>query len=201
IRRQSDFAMSLYKESVKATRYGKEFPDFLEDHWYYFEYLEQIKLWEKVFGKVKLLVFEDLIDSGKLVENFFKSLNLDVTGLPIPQIKNESLCPDFFEFKKQINRTVISEKQLRRIRFFLEQENGFWIYKYNINPKKLIAKSDELNRFQEKFILENKKLLEEYIGNKNELFSEHKYLKSQEYQGLDEKTKNEIFLGYLTHLD
>lgn len=201
IRRQSDFAMSLYKESVKATRYSKTFLDFLDEHWYYFEYFQQIKLWEKIFGKVKLLIFEDLINSGKLVENFFKSLDLDVTGLPIPKIKNESLCPDFFEFKKQINKTAISENQLKTIRHFLEQRNYFWISNYNVNTKELVVESDDLNKFQEKFIVENQRLLEEYFGNRTKLFPDRKYLKNQEYQGLDESRKLGIFVDYLNYLN
>lgn len=201
IRRQADFAMSLYKESVRTKRYSKKFSVFLDEHWYYFEYIKQIKLWEKFFGKVKVLVFEDLVATGNLVENFFSSLDLNIKDLPTTQIANKSWCADFFEFKRRMNATSCPAERLEDIKFFLEKNNTLWMSEHEQTSKDLVVSTETLNQFQAKFNTENETIATGCLLKKcDKLFSGRIYLKNEEYKGLDSKRECEIFSRYLDYL-
>lgn len=201
VRSQANFALSLYQENVKVRRYSPEFPAFLEEYWYYFEYLKQIELWEKFFGRVKLLIFEDLVKDGNLVSNFFEALNqIDTKSFITPEKTNESLCPDFLEFKRQMNRTSFSRINLNSLRQFLVKNSQAWIKERKITTKEIVADSSTLNEFQSRFEHENKILANKYFDDRETLFPEYIYLKESEYKGLQTEHAFQIFARYANSL-
>lgn len=201
VRRQADFALSLYQENVKVRRYSSEFPAFLEAHWYYFEYLKQIELWEKNFGSVKLFVFEDLVKDGNLVSNFFEALNgIDTKSFVLPEKTNESLCSDFLEFKRQMNRTSFPRANLNNLRQFLVKNSQSWAKERKTKTQQLVADSDILNEFQHRFEHENELLADRYFDGRDALFPAYTYSKEEEYEGLQSDYAFKIFARYASSL-
>ncbi|MGK7909743.1 MAG: hypothetical protein AB4040_21255 [Synechococcus sp.] len=201
IRRQADFALSVYQENIKVRKYGREFTSFLYDQWFLFKYLQQIRLWEDIFGKIHILVFEDLLKDSDLVKSFFSSLGLNTESFPKPQVVNERLCPDFIEYKRRMNLTSSDPEFLTRLRNFLQETNSQWIKEHDINPKELIVSKNILNSFQTQFIQENEQIVSRYFQNqRNSLFPKNSFLSARIYQGLTNQRSDEITARFMQHI-
>lgn len=200
IRQQAGFAMSLYQENIKVRRYSKPFSVFLDEHWYYFEYLKQAEMWKEFFGSVRLLAFESLTKGGKLVENFFKSLdNINIENCIFPERTNESLCPDFLEFKRMMNQTSFSLNELRSLRYFLEENSASWFSEQG-KKKKIVVEAETLNKFQASFLEENNKLARIYCGQEESVLPVKRYSAGEEYGELKPEQAFEIFARYAKSL-
>lgn len=124
IRRQDKFATSLYQETVKVNRYSKKFSFFLNEFSLRFNYLKNIRLWQKYFDNVNVVVFEDLTKNGNLEFNFAKHLGIkSLDGCEFTKIKNESLPSALVEFKRLINGLPLSLNTLKNISTKLLNKN------------------------------------------------------------------------------
>ncbi|GAB4064577.1 hypothetical protein KHC28_12355 [Ancylobacter sonchi] len=115
LRRQDDFSRSLYQENVKAKHMKQDFRHFLKTRLPFFQYLEQINLFKKYFKIVDIAIFEDLAKDGELIRDFFHHIGIDIGKIDKIAEFNESLPIELVEFKRQLNMTGLSKRELAAI--------------------------------------------------------------------------------------
>ncbi|ODN71014.1 hypothetical protein [Methylobrevis pamukkalensis] len=124
VRRQDDFARSLFQENVKSNRVNVDFLSFVEDNIGFFEYNRQYELFKKYFPIVRVLVFEDLANDGKLVREFFEQLGCKTGRMKLVPELNESLPMELTEYKRLLNDGPFSRAQLTSVaKHLLEMRN------------------------------------------------------------------------------
>ena len=174
IRRQDEFVRSLYQEHV-ATGLGASarlsFPDFLLQ----FAagkacYLDRIRLFRDVFGKVRVLVYEDLADRN-LPEAFFEQLGLEVGGGKKSVPVRESLSAGQTLVKQRLNEWVNSRRRNRlllswlcqgRIKRVIDDELGRCV--------SLWPDAATRRRFMAQFDEENAIIAREFLRRDGKLF-------------------------------
>lgn len=112
VRRQDDFAKSLYQERVKVTRYSKSFSEFIATEPESFQYLRQLEAFLRFFPSARVLLFEDLA-SGNLIDTFFAALGVDVTDLEHEPLRNVGWPVPLVEFKRALNGSPLTNQEVR----------------------------------------------------------------------------------------
>lgn len=115
LRRQESFARSVYQERIKVSKFSDSFGTFLHKDRAICDYLGQVQAYAKHFPIVKVVTFENLLDTGDLHSSFFGLFNADVSFAKDRSVTNVSLPIEFVEFKRLINMTNISRKKADQI--------------------------------------------------------------------------------------
>ena len=169
VRRQCDFAESMYQEHVKVTRYTKSFEDFLREFWFHFEYCDQIKLWQKYFGDVKVIKFDDI--KGKAItRRFLLRAGLKPGRFEEAGIVNVGIAPDIVLFKRWLNDSYLSKDQMKDV-LQLISETPTERLPLPDGPRHLFAGNEHRSRYQDKFSDGNAKIVQEFFGGEGELFA------------------------------
>lgn len=111
LRRQDNFARSVYQERVKVTKFSNTFPTFLHKERAIFDYLGQLDVFAKYFPSIKVVTFESLVDTGDLHSAFFDLFDIDISFEEDRPVTNISLPIEFVEFKRLLNKTDISREK------------------------------------------------------------------------------------------
>lgn len=111
LRRQCDFAESMYQEHVKVTRYGDSFEKFTRDYWYHFVYSEQIEAWQRYFDKVHIIKLSD-IAGDDIARKFLRRLSLKPGRLHPTEMANVGLGKDAVILKRLLNGTNLPRERL-----------------------------------------------------------------------------------------
>ncbi len=114
VRRQDDFARSLYQENVKVNKYTTDFRGFLAELARQFDYYEQLRAFADAFQRVSVLVYEDLKQTG-LVETFFRTLGIEPPIAVEAVAANPSLPVELVEYKRLLNATTLGPTKLKQI--------------------------------------------------------------------------------------
>ena len=114
VRRQDDFARSLYQEQVKVSKCVADFRGFLAESARQFDYYEQLCAFADAFKRVSVLVYEDLKQAG-LVEAFFRHLRIEPPMAVEAVGTNPSLPVELVEYKRLLNATTLSPTKLKRV--------------------------------------------------------------------------------------
>lgn len=115
LRRQDNFARSVYQERVKVTKFNDTFSTFLHKERSIFDYLGQVEAFAKHFRNIKVVTFESLVGSGDLHAAFFDLLDVDISFAENRPVTNVSLPIEFVEFKRLLNTTRISRETADKI--------------------------------------------------------------------------------------
>ncbi len=122
LRRQDQFAQSLYNEHVKVTSYRESFLSFVDQRRPLFDYLSQIGLWEEKFPDISLQIFEDLVQSEHgLVKGFLNYFGVRADDLAQPALENESLPLPLLAYKRALNKSTLDRDQLANLSQLLSQ--------------------------------------------------------------------------------
>lgn len=169
VRRQCDFAESMYQEHVKVTRYTKSFERFLEDFWFHFEYYDQIKIWQKYFGEVKVIKFDDI--KGKAItRRFLLRAGLKPGRFEEAGLVNVGIAPDIVLFKRWLNDSYLSKDQMKDVLQLISEAPTERLALPD-GPRHLFAGNEHRARFQEKFSDANRTIVQEFFGGEGELFA------------------------------
>ncbi len=126
LRRQDRFAQSLYNEHLKVTKYKHDFMRFVRERHVLFEYDRQLEVWEQEFGAPRLFLFEDLVGAKEgLVKRFLTGLGIAdsvLCDLAEPPVQNLSLPLELLAFKRELNRSSLSNEQLASLARLLDSE-------------------------------------------------------------------------------
>ncbi|PWJ12907.1 hypothetical protein [Jannaschia seohaensis] len=162
LRRQDQYAASLYQEHVKATRYAGDFAAFRAEHWWHFDYLAQIRAWAEVFPDPLVLRFEDLRAGGDVAGAFCAALGVDAGGLERPERMNEALLPDLVVVKRGLATVDVSRGTLRdrieALEAAVEPE-----VRAVLARRSLWASASEADAFREGFAADNATLSSEFL--------------------------------------
>lgn len=122
LRRQSDYAESIYQENIKKTDYSGSFKEFVTRFAPRFDYNRHLNIWQKHFKEVNAFVYEDLQTDKGLIPNFLKILGVCADDCTWPGRLNESLHPDIIEFKRRFNAVNKDSRLQTRVRVVLASE-------------------------------------------------------------------------------
>jgi len=116
IRRHDLYAESMYSECIRRTRFAENFRHYIRTTLKHYNYLQNLTVWRDVFGRLVVLLFEDLVASPRgLVREFLVQL----TGFDIPQLETPNLNPrlpaHLLEFKRILNRAALSDQEVLRV--------------------------------------------------------------------------------------
>ena len=155
VRRQVDFAESMYQEHVKVTRYTKTFKSFLSEYWFHFDYLQQVHAWERVFGKIRVIPFED-IKGPEICTRFLNRLNLVPGPLNGVGKMNVGLPHDAVILKRGLNGQSYTRDKLNTFAALMSNPS------FDPDPprtrRSFFASADERAAFQNRFAEANDKL-------------------------------------------
>lgn len=114
LRRQCDFAESMYQEHVKVTKYSRSFKSFLNDFWFHFDYHGQIQAWKTHFENVRVLKFDD-IKGDAITRKFMLQLDLKPGRFPEAGMTNVGIAPELVLVKRFLNGARLSKDHLKRV--------------------------------------------------------------------------------------
>ncbi|WP_282029665.1 hypothetical protein [Paracoccus marcusii] len=118
VRRQDDFAESMYQEQIKVTRYAKDFRSFCQDFWFHFEYFSQVNAWKEHFDKVTIVPFEK-ISGPRLVNSFLSEINVEPLCANEHKAHNVSIPHDGVIIKRLGNSLSLNKQQLNQLAYAL----------------------------------------------------------------------------------
>jgi hypothetical protein len=149
IRRQDNFARSLYQERVKVTRYDEPFSTFIETEPHQFQYFRQLEVFLEEFPGAQVLIYEDLCSSN-LIDAFFDAFGVDTRDLMREEHRNIGWPISMVEFKRCLNGSSLTDDQLRESQNALAksaadiQNSADWFA--GDDAADFVAKFDETNR-------------------------------------------------------
>lgn len=102
VRRQDEFAESMYQEHVKVTRYSGSFQTYLRQFWFHFAYADQADAWARHFGPVRIVPF-DAIKGENITQRFLAELGIQGGRLETEGMQNIGMPHDGVILKRQLN--------------------------------------------------------------------------------------------------
>ena len=115
LRRQDNFARSVYQERVKVTKYRDSFATFLHKDRAIFDYYRQVSLLAGIFPDITVVTFERLVADGNLHRAFFETIGIELFDTEDFPMANVSLPVEYVEFKRLLNTTPIGADEAKRI--------------------------------------------------------------------------------------
>ena len=196
LRRQDLCIESMFKERIKGTGYTGDFETFAAAFSHRFLYFDQLSVWAEVFPKLQVLIYEDLVASGHLVQAFFRALHVgveEVDGGPVGE--NRALSNDLIAYKLMLNRTGLNEHRLYRIteamldpgfEGSIELDKGSTLWRSQV----------EQTSFLEDFADQNVQVRARFTSLEREtLFPDMKVAPRRAYGGLSADRSSEIAAG------
>jgi hypothetical protein len=124
LRRQAEFVHSAYLENImKASRRGSwsfaRFRDYLAER--HLRYEDNLDVFSQAFGDVRVLVYDDLLQSGAFCAAFFEAFGFRVEGLKEPGRIRRSLSARQARIKRALLPVIFTRGQNRRINTFLRK--------------------------------------------------------------------------------
>jgi hypothetical protein len=129
LRRQDEFAESLYQEHVKVTRYTRSFSSFLEQFWFHFCYLEQVAAWSRYFDTVRIIPF-NRIKGPNIAQRLISEFGSSFPELADAPMRNVSMPHDGVLLKREFNGDAIGNSRLDDLTDILLSE----YFREQVNP-------------------------------------------------------------------
>lgn len=173
VRRQDDFIKSLFQEFVmKGRKVGAlPFPEFRDRFRNRTRFLENLAVFEEVFSKVTVLVYEDLPKNDGFCGKFFEAIGVDAGGLNPVGVVRKSLSPGETVVKQFFN-PIKSAAHNREVLDWLRGEQVQQLLgKYYDGENLDVWESLEARtRFLAGFDAENEALRARYFPGRERLF-------------------------------
>ena len=116
-----DYLESLFNEHVKATNYEKDIFTFHEEYAERFNYKAIVSSWEKIFGEVKVISFQDL--DKNFLERSWTELVFDSEVAKIIEgtssLANPSWPLPLVDLKRKFNK-ISSKREAQKMRVVIE---------------------------------------------------------------------------------
>lgn len=166
LRRQDSFLVSMYAENITANRYSKDILTYYKDNDFLFDYKRQCELWNKYFP-LKVLIFEDLVSSSMSLEYcFINEIGVRGDSLDSVSVKNITLPVPLIEYKRIINETSLSIKELNLIykEISMKYNSNKWRNNYSF------LSDNAINEIYDDFYEENQLLRDKYMSKVADIF-------------------------------
>lgn len=191
LRRQDNFARSVYQERIKVTKFSDTFAKFLHKERAIFDYLGQLEVFAKHFPSIAVVTFESLIDSGDLHSAFFGLIDVDISFAKGRPVTNVSLPIEFVEFKRLLNMTNIKREKADVIgKRLLKLAN-----KNALKPARDLdwLPFDDMASFQGSFERDNERLRQQFVPMlPAPLFQPPEQTRKKYFEGLQPKRAIQI---------
>ncbi|MFO7901861.1 MAG: hypothetical protein R6U98_04310 [Pirellulaceae bacterium] len=204
LRRQDDYIRSLFQEHVMNGTSGgsRPFHVFREERSKTtLRFLDQIEMLETVFGQVKVMVYEDLLRHGNLVQTFFSDIGIECSWPENMPVVRKSLSPGQTIIKQFLNHGgAFTKKNNRTILEWLRTDSSLaaLIAKYDLDSAR-IWERDERIQFIERYTEENREILRRFLPGRERLFpplsAGPKEIENGENIQLNDQLKAEIVLA------
>lgn len=119
VRRQDEFAESMYQEQVKVTRFSRDFKSFVKSFWFHFDYLAQADAWARHFPTVRIVPFEKL-KGRDITQRFLTALDITVTSIVDEPMQNVGMPHDGVILKRAANGSPMSREMLDQLSAVLQ---------------------------------------------------------------------------------
>ncbi len=174
LRRQDEFVRSLYQEHVMkgTTRLGKlDFPGFRKRvSRSRLRFLDNLRLFEDVFGAVRVLTYEELAENG-LLTSFFAALGLPDLKVRNRRVVRPSLTVAETLIKQRLNRHVKSPAANDKLLAWLRSRKVRRILESSFDgTESLWSSYDEQAAFQQTWMEENRLIAEAFRNGHKPLF-------------------------------
>jgi hypothetical protein len=104
LRRQDTFAASMVQEQIKTTSMTRSLAQFAVDNAEFMDFEKHVDLYESVFGRAKVLIYERVIGGDGLLRNFFRELGVTLSEEEAAfEAVNPSLHPAVILYKLRLN--------------------------------------------------------------------------------------------------
>jgi hypothetical protein len=183
LRRQDDFARSLYQERIKVTRYTSSFDEFIDSERPLFDFYRQVVMYARHFPRVEVVRFQDLVRDGDLNAAFFGLMGVNIDFTDKRPVTNASLPVEYVEFKRLLNKTRISNDESKAVGKRLLKMAG----NDALDPDKNLdwASFDRIREFQNSFDADNERLRREFAPHlEGPLFPDPKPNGKKVFEGL-----------------
>lgn len=192
LRRQDSFLLSLYNESVKATRYTATILEYIEANTHVFQYYRQLALWNEHFDQIKTLFFERLVETGSLESSFLRELGINDEDFRGIRKQNASLPIAAIEYVRLLNKSRLSRMQIRKIVDVVSRSSAKLGEIGSKHANETWLSESELDSFFARFNEENARLVERYAASHTEAFSPPRAKGRATFAGIDEPTFRSI---------
>ncbi len=160
-RGQADLVESLFQEEVKVNRWRRGMKHFAAAKKPLFDYRAQAEAWARRFQTVRVLNYEALKTGDALVENFFKSIGVDIAGLQPAARYNKSIQPDFVSALRMLNRSSLdNERYLSAARALLTLQDDPEVQRWA--QRSLWRSWEARDAFDQAYHQDNDKMLERF---------------------------------------
>ena len=174
VRRQDDFTRSLYQEHVAAGTGASArlaFSEFLTraaaDK---ARFLERLEGFRKVFGKVRVLVYEELT-GGSLPGSFLQQLDIDGLEGCVAPVVRPSLSVAETLIKQRLNAWILGRWQNRLVLLWLRSAAVRGIVQGELGDCTTLWSDAEVRAaFIEQFDRENARIARDFLGRDGKLF-------------------------------
>lgn len=175
LRRQDRFVHSAYLENImKATRTAAlPFPQFREE----FErrslrYEDNLDAFERAFGTVHVMVYEDLLRDGRMCRNFFEALGFPVGDLAEPGPVRSSLTVSQARVKRFLRPIVFSRRMNRGVNAMVRSTPATFMARHLVPESAYGFWESETARrqWQRRYDRENERIRHRFLPQRTELF-------------------------------
>ena len=183
-RPQEDWLESTYRQSIKKMKSGKNRPEWSEyiknpDIWPKTNYYEGLCRMADVIGKENIIVRvydrKNFI-GGKVEYDFLQAIGLEVTNeyKIAEEEKNVSVSPNYIELKRILNKLEGVGNITYNDLFYAQNAAEFCSRSLRKSSKETFMSADERAMIRNLYAEGNKKILEEYLTGRKELFPDPK---------------------------
>lgn len=170
LRRQDTFAASMVQEQIKTTTMTRSLAEFASVNAQFMDYDAHVRLYQRVFGRPVVLIYEQLIRGDGLLRNFFGALGVPLSAREADfKPTNQSLHPAVILYKLRLNREGELRPGIRQAILARVSREMFG------SERRSLFTEDELDRLFASFEVSNAALAQR-LGMPSPLFPEREPL-------------------------
>lgn len=175
LRRQDEYIRSLFQEHVMNGTSGGSRPFHVfrqERSKTTLRFLDQIEMLETVFGQVRVMVYDDLLRRGNLVQTFFSDIGIECSWPENMPVIRKSLSPGQTIIKQFLNHGgAFNKKDNKTILEWLRKDPSLaaLIAKHHLDSTRIWEREERI-QFLEQYIDENREIMHRFLPGREILF-------------------------------
>lgn len=173
LRRPDDFAESVYKERIMKglERNNRPFMEFVQSvTTKYLRYFDNLALMEETLGSPRLMIYEDLKESGDLVRAFYENLGVPVSANGSGERVRVSLTPSQATAKLYLDSLDHGRDNAEVLDFLKGDDVAFHLARKDQDDGSFWPSPDARLKFLKQFRREAEAIRERWLPERSRLF-------------------------------